>query len=292
VNSVPRSRQEIILRHIGHNVRTRIRHTFGRVDNYSGSMTAGVPSRVKHARSVFDRYTSLGGIPSLDGAGVLELGPGDSLAIGLLFAAAGASRVVCLDKFRYRHDNAPFLEQLGIDPALAGHVEARCGAGIEDANLKPESFDLIVSNAVLEEIPDPEASLTAMERVLRPGGVMLHQVDLSDYGMFSARGFHPLEFLTVPDSVWSGMTNSCGGPNREPLSFYRSKLAGLGFHVDVFYTDDYIQGKRTSPGRDLPSPDRQWLDPVRERLLPRYSALPESELAVYGVFLRASKPGY
>jgi SAM-dependent methyltransferase len=287
---MPRSRRTIILRHIGHNFRTRIRHTFGRVDNYSGSMTADVPSRVKHARSVFDRYTSLGGIPSLDGASVLELGPGDSLAIGLLFAAAGAARVVCLDKFRYHHDNTAFLAPLGIDPSLAGRVEARCGADIEDANLKPESFDLIVSNAVLEEIPDLDASLAAMEHVLRPGGVMLHQVDLSDYGMFSARGFHPLEFLTIPDSVWSGMTNSCGGPNRKPLSFYRSKLAGLGFLVDVLYTDDYVQGKRTPPGRDLPSPDRQWLDPVRDRLLHRYSALPENELTVYGVFLRASKP--
>lgn len=290
MNSLPRSRQSIILRHIGHNLWTRMRHSFGRQDDYSGTMATDAARRAGHARYVFDRYLTLGGNPALDGASVLELGPGDSLAVGLLFAAAGASRVVCLDKFRYHHDNQPFFDALGIPPSLAGRVKAQCGSSIEEAGLEPESFDVIVSNAVLEEVPNLGIALAAMGRVLRPGGIMLHQVDLSDYHMFEGKGFHPLEFLTIPDPFWRAMTDSCGGPNRQPLEFYSGKLNALGLQTDLLITDDYVTGKRATPSRDLPAPPPNWLGPVRNRLLPRYRAIPDSELAVYGAFVKASKP--
>ena len=283
------ARQAVILRHIGHNYWTRMRHSLRRADDYSGSLPADIAAKARHAQGVFDRYRTLGGIGSLEGARVLEIGPGDSLAVGLLFAAAGAERVVCLDKFRYRHDNTPFYEALRISPSLGGRVEARCGADVQDAGLEPRSFDWIVSNAVLEEIPDLPSALEAMERALRPGGTMLHQVDLSDYGMFSKHGFHPLEFLTVPEGAWRAMTDSSGGPNRLPLSFYRGKLESMGLSAEFLFTDDYVAGKRAKHDDQLPVPEAHWLNPVRDRLLPAYRGMCDAELAVYGVFVKAVK---
>jgi len=59
------------------------------------------------------------------------------------------------------------------------------------------SFDLIGSNAVIEEIYDPESNFRARERLLRPGG-WIHKIYLRDHGMFAKYGFFALEFLSVP----------------------------------------------------------------------------------------------
>ena len=80
--------------------------------------------------------------------------------------------------------------------------------------LGPSSFDMIVSNAVIEEIYDPTPIFKAQSELLRPGGVMVHRIDLRDYGMFSKYGFHALEFLTVPEWIYRHMVEGSGQPDR------------------------------------------------------------------------------
>ena len=55
-----------------------------------------------YVASVFRDYLDAGGlsVADLQGASVLEVGPGDNLGVAALFAAAGAKKVVCLDRFR------------------------------------------------------------------------------------------------------------------------------------------------------------------------------------------------
>src|ERR1035441_4786828 len=50
--------------------------------------------------TVFQEYLEYGGlsIDGLRGKSILEIGPGDNLGVALTFLAAGAHRVVCLDK--------------------------------------------------------------------------------------------------------------------------------------------------------------------------------------------------
>lgn len=80
----------------------------------------------------------------------------------------------------------------GIEPAESGFAQltglaARVSAAAGDSGfsvsarsadaLDPERdgvFDLIYSVHVLEHLPDPEAALAAMNRVLKPGGTMVH----------------------------------------------------------------------------------------------------------------------
>src|ERR1700737_4132418 len=69
---------------------------------------------------------------------------------------------------------------LGVDiskPMLARAVRAQAGpqtgfmlADAQQLPLRDETVDAVVSIAVLQLIPDPEAALTEMGRVLRPGG--------------------------------------------------------------------------------------------------------------------------
>ena len=71
---------------------------------------------------------------------------------------------------------------------------------------------MIISVAVLEHVYDPDASFDAMHRLLKPGGLLLHEVDLRDHLMFSSAGCHPLTFLTFSPSVWRLMTSDSGRP--------------------------------------------------------------------------------
>jgi len=45
-----------------------------------------------------------------------------------------------------------------------------------------------------------------MDALLAPGGWMMHKIDLSDQGMFSRNGQHPLTYLTIPDQVYGWMS--------------------------------------------------------------------------------------
>lgn len=79
--------------------------------------------------------------------------------------------VFCLSD-RYRD-----AKIIGIDPSLAGdRNEKNISLSRIDATKMPfadESFDLVYSYHVLEHIPDYNAALSEMQRVLKPGGHLL-----------------------------------------------------------------------------------------------------------------------
>jgi hypothetical protein len=81
-----------------------------------------------------------------------------------------------------------------------------------------------------------DEALRIMDTLLAPRGWMIHQIDLSDYGMFSSRGFHPLEFLTVPSGIYRLMTRGCSKPNRHLTDFYRNHVSRLGYEAKLIRT--------------------------------------------------------
>src|SRR5205823_5263548 len=133
------------------------------------------------------------------GKRILEVGPGDNFGVALKFLAmAGAQQVVCLDKFysernqeqqtliyrELRKQLSP--EQVRVfDDAIKlngdiklnpQRLEYIYGHGIEEADqiLKPESFDFIVSRAVIHNVYDLDRGFAVMDRLLARGGYMLH----------------------------------------------------------------------------------------------------------------------
>jgi SAM-dependent methyltransferase len=165
------------------------------------------------------------------------------------------------------------------------------------AELAPESVDVIVSNAVLEEIYDPDATFAALDRVLKPGGRQVHVIDLRDYGMFSRYGFHPLEFLTVSDRVYPYMASASGQPNRRLVDYYRRALGSFGYDTTIYVT--WVLGQ-TQPLREFRTTLQKGVDysddtltllrSIRPRLLPRNQHLTDDDLIVASILVVAVKP--
>jgi len=285
---------------------------------------ADVPRDLDAIDKTFDgylRYSGLSGA-TLGSKRVLELGPGYNIGVALRFAAAGAPFVSTIDKFVPLEDDAYHQmlyrslrarlapnEQRRLDEAidLETHVALRperlqyvYGRGFEEADTyAPASFDLIVSNAVLEEIYDIDTAFAAMDRLLRPGGSLLHKIDLRDYGMFTKNGFPALEFLTVPDAVYQRMVQSSGQPNRRLVDYYRAKTTALGYDTTIYTTWVLGNPKELVPhktniekGVDYSDDTTALIQAIRPRLLPRYQQLSDADLMVQGIYLVARKaPG-
>ena len=156
------------------------------------------------------------------GARVAELGPGQSLGVGLAALLCGAASYTGLDLVAHaaRQDLAATLEALAallgrgepipderefplLRPRLDGYafpdglvdrsrIAARTAAVQEGLvayhapwrldDLAPGSLDLVLSQAVLQSVDDPGGAYRAMRAWLRPGGLGSHVLDLGAAG--------------------------------------------------------------------------------------------------------------
>ena len=285
--------------------------------------SADIDHALRAIDATFDAYLRQSGLSEggLRGLRVLELGPGDNIGVAIRFASAGASFVSSIDKFVPMHDS-PYHRRLyaalrsrltpegqrNFDTAVditgervlprADRLQSVYGKGFEDADVfAPASFDLIVSNAVLEEIYDGDRAFGAMHRLLRPGGSLLHKIDLRDYGMFTKHGYHPLEFLTVPDLVYRQMVESTGQPNRRLVDYYRRKTSELGYETSIYTTWVLGNPQELAPrtqtlekGVHYSETTLDLIRSIRPRLLDRYRRLSDEDLMVAGIYLVARKP--
>lgn len=309
----------------------RARFAAGKIDSDTGSSTASldVDSSVAYIHRTFEDYVRYGALTGdrLRGAHLLEIGPGDNIGAGLRFLARGAARYATLDKFFSRrdpeHERAtyqnlraalPASEQdlfdravtlspaLTFDPdrvqAVYGHEAQKAAAVFPKA-----SFDGILSRAVLHEIYEAEAALQALDQVLKPGGWMVHKVDLRDDGLFSARGYSPLEFLTISGPVYWLMAYDTDKTCRRPLPFYRDVLGRMGYQTRFIITgiveasgykaveNPAGEGKeQLTPGVDYGPEHQRMLDSIRPRLSGPFRTVSDSDLLTASVFLTARKP--
>ncbi len=154
-------------------------------------------------------------------------------------------------------------------------------------------FDAILSRAVLEHLYDPLAALDDMARSLKPGGIMIHRIDLRDHGMFF--GHHPLTLLTLPDALHCRMTEGAGRPNRVLAPAYRawlarsglaggitiSRLAGVGDEFDPAPWEALEEGAKARAVASVRA--------IRPRLAKNFKAMADEDLAVAGLVLVARK---
>lgn len=218
---------------------------------------------------------------------ILEYGPGDVPAIAVLMVAHGAEMVFCADRFplvKLSPKNVQVL--LNLMDRLDGRARERAASCFRVAG-RPESglagkrihyiidpagvsglhkgVDLVVSRAVLEHVNDLSVTVADMFNALRPGGDVVHLVDLKSHGLHEA---NPLDFLTWAPRLWSLMYSHKGVPNRWRVNSYREALAKYNFEAlrldPVAFASqadvEWVRPRLAAPFRDLSDTDLSWLE--------------------------------
>ena len=320
-----KSKTFIIASNIYHNWKTERRFKAGDIE-YTGGSTHSVvcqfslPQSLGYINSVFEDFLRYSGFTPemLRGKKILEVGHGDSVGVALRFIAAGAERVVCIDKFYSKQDPS---QQHSIYTALRAQLseeersrfdeaidltegtklnenklKAMYGTGIEDAGeaFAPGYFDIIISRGALQSVYEIDSAFSVMDRLLRSGGQMWHKIDLSDLGMFG--GMNPLTFLTVPESIYRLMIKDTGKANRRLINYYREKMAQLGYDAKYFVTaifgrKDFVvpHKEKIVAGEDYTEQTLSLINELRPQLDTKFRDMSDEDLAVAGLFLIAKK---
>ena len=326
--SVSSSMTTITFRKLAKNGLSWVRLSLGDRSNVSGATHArdclDARQSVQHIKKLYNSYMENGNLTEeeLRGKRFLEIGPGDSFGVALLFLAKGVDQVIAVDRF-YTPRNGEqermiysalrseltYKEKLRFDEAV--NLDAKpifntekltyiYDIPIEHAadKLSRGSFDFIISMAVLEHVYDLSLSFDSMDKLLSENGRMLHGVDLSDHKMFSKYGYNPLTLLTIPDWLYHLMSSGTGDPNREDVSRYRSKLSSLGYETRVLTAK--IVGSNTEI---VPHVERvencvhygdeqlAIVSTIRPKLLERYRNLSDEDLLQSAIFIDARKKG-
>lgn len=80
----------------------------------------------------------------------------------------------------------------GLSPRLSYRNES-----VYSMTVPPSSVDVVVSNAFLEHVPDPEAAVSSIAEITKPGGYGIHIIDMIDHRSYGHQDFGPLEFLKI-----------------------------------------------------------------------------------------------
>jgi hypothetical protein len=207
---------------------------------------------VEHLEAYQRWHTPSGSVPKT----ALEIGTGWYPVVPLSLIAAGVDRVYSVDIVWLctREQLERTLDLFLQEPHLDAAVRARFATvrnqlnrqplhqSLEDLgihyligdarrlNLPADSVDLIHSNNTFEHIPEPvlEGILSEFERVLRPGGVQTHFVDLTDHFAHFDRSITPYHFLQFSDRAWRWIDNGIQPMNRMRQSDYLRMYERVG----------------------------------------------------------------
>jgi hypothetical protein len=306
----------VCVRYAATNFAKLLLYRLGAISNNSGVMHRAVSAHdaVRSICQAFDEYKRYSSLERFRGA-VAEIGPGDNCAMGLLFLAEGCERVDLLDRFYPWRDRA--RERMMYADILATYPNLRCyctrippedeysfirlfphygpTASAEKFFSQHRGYNLIVSRAVLQSLDDPLSALRDMAHALVPGGMMLHKVDLRDWGMFSGH-FHELKFLEVPSWLYGTMTRGSGRPNRVLIDRYRRVLDQEGLRHRFFITRLAEVGNIAPhlPYEEISAELRKkslaYVRSVRKRFARCFASTADQDLSVTGFFLVATKP--
>ena len=224
---------------------------------------ASPEEELAYARGVVARWTGPGGI-EFGGARVLEVGPGFSLATGLLALAQGAASYRAIDRFDVLMDGAEDVHaRIAAALGIAGRERAlRYDLVTFPAlpELPDAACDAIVSNATFEHVDDVEGTFRALRRAAAPGARMVHWID----GRTHTRPFNlrdPLSMYRFAPRTYERGLGFPGAPNRLLAEDYVAAARAVGWRraeivpdleLDAAYVDA-VHPHLARPFRERPA---------------------------------------
>lgn len=103
---------------------------------------------------------------------------------------------------------------VSLEYVYTPHADIRADGGA--LPFPDDSFDLALSQAVLEHVPDPQAHINELERVIRPGGLLwvevafLQPVHMAPFHFFNVTPHGLAHLLRGWDVLEEGTTGSLG----------------------------------------------------------------------------------
>jgi SAM-dependent methyltransferase len=316
----------IILLHIFYNWRDKQKYhrsCFKRSAGYRHKKL-NISQSLEYIEQIFRDYLRYGNLDRKDiqGKRILEIGPGDNFAVALSFLSEGAEKVICLDKFHYENRDRN-MERNIYSEIIKGLSEEKrsllssvinLNSGIEFNNEKfqyitgygierswelfgENTFDLIISRAVLEHVDNPETAFKAMDKMLKPDAIMIHGIDFRDHGIFSSKGWNPLTFLTISKSTYDKMIKNSGKPNRAFADFYINTLNSMNYSNKYYISGILGVDERLFPAKEKIEYNIDYFDDtlnllneIRPKLQDEFKNITDEILMIETMFLFAKKP--
>jgi SAM-dependent methyltransferase len=200
----------------------------------------------------------------IEGRTVLEIGTGWLPVLPLLYRMANAERVITvdlepladrrtlghalrliddflpqaaaragIDLANFRRDTIVFDPRSTLQRTLAANgIDYRVPFDAE--RMEANAADIVVSRTVFEHVPPPRlrSLLKRLRTVLKPGGVMIHEINMGDHFYMYDRSISPLNFLRYEDSAWR-WTHACNQlyMNRLRRFEFLEMFAEAGFRI-------------------------------------------------------------
>jgi SAM-dependent methyltransferase len=221
------------------------------------------------------------------GADVLEFGTGPVLANGVRFIAEGAASYTALERFDLlRRDVAVREAYRQLIRGLPAEQQERCRGLIREdsspclfdariksvvkkveetvAEVEQAKWDFVISFDALEHVDDLFSTLRSIRSFLKPGGVMIHRVDVGAHNVTS--NVHRLAHLTVSDRVWRMLSSKRAICNRVRPREFRTIADSLGFETLRFEPTTVLT--------------REDIETIRPKLWKRFAQASFEDLAV------------
>jgi SAM-dependent methyltransferase len=145
-----------------------------------------------YVRKTYEMYTQYAGVKD---KAILELGPGHTYQCVLMALDNGAASADIADI------------ELQIDKEVLDKNKFRFT--LYDGTKLPfadGSFDLIWSHTVYEHLRYPETTAAETWRVLKPGGIAVHWIDLRDHFVLDNENPTVFNMMRYSQSLWKKMT--------------------------------------------------------------------------------------
>jgi len=225
---------------------------------------------------------------------ILELGPGEDLGIGLYLLYQGIKKYNALDVFNLiKQTPVNFYSELftylknnfkANDKSIAyleeqyelffenelGNLNYICDKSFDISRFK--NIDIVFSQAAFEHFDNIETMISQLSAVVKPGGVLVAQVDLTTHTRW-IKSFDPLNIYRFSDFIYN-IFKFKGSPNRVRPYQYKEVLEKHGW-----------EKIKVIPGNRL---TKEYLSKVTKSLNKKFQT-PNSQMDLLSVYLCATK---